>query len=88
MYKYYSIHRPVGIGTFPKPEGNTVISIENYDERKYIKEIGREAWGAITYASALSEKDARDYELTYIPKQSKEIKELSRFLGKKLLPHY
>ena len=87
MVKYYSIHRPVGIGTFPKPEGNTVIMIENYDERKFIKEIGREAWGAITYASPLSETDQRNYELACETEQSEGIKELSRFLGRKLLPH-
>ncbi len=62
-YKYYSIMRPVGIGTFPcKPE-----KITNYPEgRKSVKTLdGSEilAWGELTYAEPLTEKDVRQYEL-------------------------
>lgn len=41
-YKYYSTQRPIGINTYPKQNG---IFFENYDEKKYIEEIEREAWG-------------------------------------------
>lgn len=60
MTRYYSIMRPVGPGTFPK-EG--VVMIQNYDSRKYVEEIGREAWGCIDYARELDEKEAASYEL-------------------------
>lgn len=63
MKRYYSILRPVGIGTFPKPQGNKVITIENFDKREYVPEIGREAWGYIEYEHPLANKDLYDYDL-------------------------
>lgn len=44
-YKYYSTERPVMPGSFPKPQGNTVLNIENFNDRSYVAKIGREAWG-------------------------------------------
>ena len=61
--KYYSTQRPVAPGTFPKPDGNKVIEIVNFDERQYCKEAGRDCWGYIEYEHPLSEKQAVDYEL-------------------------
>lgn len=63
MIRYYSILRPVGIGTFPKPTGNEVKTIENFDKREFVQEISREAWGFIEYEKALSEVDEKNYEL-------------------------
>lgn len=63
MVRYYSILRPVGIGTFPKFADNKVIEIVNFDYRKYVPEIGREAWGYIMYESEIAETDARSYDL-------------------------
>lgn len=60
MNRYYSIHRPVGPGTFPKAGAQ---EIQNYDDRTYIKEIGREAWGHIDYDRELTAKEMADYEL-------------------------
>ena len=59
--KYYSIHRPVGPGTFPK-NGN-VVQIHNFDDRQQVPEIGCEAWGWIEYSQPLTEKEAASYEL-------------------------
>lgn len=61
MVRYYSIHRPVAPGTFPRTAA--VECIHNFDRMQYVKEIGRDAWGYIEYASVISEKDARAYEL-------------------------
>ena len=61
MKRYYSILRPVGIGTFPKRA--PVERIKNFDRRVYIQEIGREAWGYIEYAEPLTEKEMRQYDL-------------------------
>lgn len=61
--RYYSTLRPVGIGTFPKPTGNKVLSIENFDSRIYVPEINREAWGYIEYEKPLSNEDADNYDL-------------------------
>lgn len=63
MNRYYSIMRPVGIGTFPKPAGNRIINIENFDDRQYVPEIDRKAWGYIDYEYPLAESDANSYEL-------------------------
>ena len=60
MNRYYSIHRPVGPGTFPKAGAQ---EIQNYDDRTYVAEIGREAWGHIGYDRELTEKEMADYEL-------------------------
>lgn len=62
-YRYYSISRPIGPGTFPRPAGNRVENIHNYDRRMHVEEIGREAWGYIEYESPINPEDARGYEL-------------------------
>ena len=61
--KYYSTQRPVAPGTFPKPEGNKVLEIVNFDELRYCREAGCDCWGYIEYEHPLSEKQAVDYEL-------------------------
>ena len=60
-HKYYSIMRPIGIGTYPA--GAHVSNIVNFHERKYVPEIGREAWGYIEFSHTLSKQNQIDYEL-------------------------
>lgn len=60
MKKYYSIMRPVSIGTYPR---NGVENIVNFDHRQFCPEIQREAWGCIEYSRELSQKEAAGYEL-------------------------
>lgn len=59
--KYFSIHRPVMIGSYPKSQ--RVLEIKNFDSLKFIDSIGRQAWGWIEYEQPLTEKEADDYEL-------------------------
>lgn len=61
--KYYSILRPVSPGTFPKPTGNKILEIRNFDDKTYIPEIDREAWGYIDYSAPLTEQEISVYEL-------------------------
>ena len=61
--RYYSTQRPVSPGTFPKPAGNRVLDICNYDRRIYCDDIGREAWGYIDYEHPLPPEQAANYEL-------------------------
>lgn len=61
--RYYSVLRPVSIGTFPKPENNKVLKINNFANRSYCREIDREAWGFIDYEKPLSPDDAERYDL-------------------------
>lgn len=59
--RYYSIMRPIGIGTYPT--GARVTNIVNFHERKYVPEIGREAWGYIEFSHTLSKQNQIAYEL-------------------------
>lgn len=61
MYRYYSILRPVGIGTFPKKDCK--INIHNFYQREYVPSIDREAWGYIEYEEPLTEEEMRCYDL-------------------------
>lgn len=62
-YRYYSTQRPVLLGTYPKPQGNKVLNIENFDERTFCEQVGREAWGYIEYELPVSDVLLRDFEL-------------------------
>lgn len=61
--RYYSILRPVSIGTFPNLDGNEILKICNFDSGSYCKEIDREAWGFIDYEKLLSSEDVEKYDL-------------------------
>lgn len=60
MNRYYLTQRPPAPGTFPGKPAN----IKTYDERKYVSEIGRRAWGWVEYREPLTEKQADEYELS------------------------
>lgn len=66
-YKYYSTQRPVDIGTFPKPNGNKPLEINNYDKREPVEGGKLQAWGDLTYAKPLTKKQMADYELKPAP---------------------
>lgn len=53
-HRYYSPLRPLSLGTFPKPQGNEILHIENFEERQNVPEIARQAWGYIEYKEALT----------------------------------
>ena len=61
--RYYSILRPIVPGSFPEPEDNSILEIENFDKRIYTMEIHREAWGYIEYEKELPVEVADEYEL-------------------------
>lgn len=62
-HRYYSPLRPLSLGTFPKPQGNEILHIENFEERQNVPEIAQQAWGYIEYKEALTEIEAAAYEL-------------------------
>lgn len=70
-YKYYSVMRPVSIGTFP--DNGAILGIVNFDRREMVEAIGREAWGYINYSKPLTEKQISDYEL--IPEKSVKVED-------------
>ena len=69
VYRYYSTQRPVDIGTYPKPPDNQPLSIVNYDDdrRRPVADGRLMAWGELTYAKPLTEKQMEDYGLKPAP---------------------
>ena len=61
--KYYSTLRPVAPGTYPKYPANKPLQIVNYDDRTYVEEIDRNAWGWIEYPELLPAHDLDEYDL-------------------------
>ena len=61
IYRYFSPLRPISPGTFPNTE--MLIKIHNYDSRKFVENIGREAWGYADYSEPLTKGQINDYEL-------------------------
>lgn len=70
-YKYYSTQRPIAPGTFPKPDNNKVVGLENFDDRIYCEDIQLYAWGYIEYEKPLTQYDCNSYEL--IPVKTKVL---------------
>lgn len=63
VYRYYSLLRPVGPGTYP--HSSEVKNIVNFDERTFIDDINRYAWGYIEYEKELSWDEAKKYDLEW-----------------------
>lgn len=63
FHRYYSPMRPLSLGTYPKPEGNNIIEIHNYDERIRVHDFPRPVWGYIEYDKPLADREMLDYEL-------------------------
>ena len=60
--KYYSTQRPITPGSIPRAqEANEIV---NFYDPMYCEAIGREAWGYVDYPEPISEREARNYELT------------------------
>ena len=55
--------------TYPKPPDNQPLSIVNYDDdrRRPVADGRLMAWGELTYAKPLTEKQMEDYELKPAP---------------------
>lgn len=60
--KYYSVMRPVSIGTAPK---SGMMDFINYDDRTEIRTNNGivRAWAELYYNRELTEQEVRDYEL-------------------------
>lgn len=79
MYKYYSLERPVSIGTFPK--NCKLIAFKNFESsdslvKKELNDNGKRynAWGYLLTENPLSHKEVDDYELADAGKVVAETK--------------
>lgn len=68
MPLYYCIMRPPALGTIPRG----VQAVHQFDERRYISEIDRMAWGWVRYAQELTPQEIADYELIMQPNKEQE----------------
>lgn len=64
MTTYYSTQRPIGPGTYPKPQENKVIEIKNFAKKEKIENENISAYGYIKYEKPLMPAAAKAYELT------------------------
>lgn len=62
-YRYYSMHRPIDIGTFPKPAGNPPSEVINFDDLHPVEDGRFKAWGYLVYPKSLTELEIAAYEL-------------------------
>ncbi len=76
--RYYSTQRPVMPGSFPKPDYAEILEIHNFDHRKYVEEISREAWGWIEYNKPLTNFDMNSHELVALPEKELHLKYFGR----------
>ena len=56
---YYSVYRPLTPGSIPN--NKRIVNVVNFDEKKYVEEIGRSAYGYIEAVSPI--RDYEDYDL-------------------------
>ena len=80
--KYYSILRPISMGAIP----NCVISqIVNFENRQYVEEIGRNAWGYFITEEILSRQQLKAQDLIDSEQAEKTFllaKKVSKFASK------
>ena len=62
-YRYYSVLRPVSLGTTPRAA--VFDDVVNFDRRQFVPEIKREAWGYFDSAVPLSLKVCDECDLVY-----------------------
>lgn len=65
MYRYYCIMRPPMIGGVP--DSSALQYAMCFEERRYIPEIDRMAWGWVEYDRELSYEEIHAYELIAHP---------------------
>lgn len=64
MTTYYSTQRPIGPGTYPKPQENKITEIKNFAKKEKIENENISAYGYIKYEKPLMPAAAKAYELT------------------------
>lgn len=61
--KYYSLQRPVDIGTVPNSKENPIVNVFNYDCKTEVDDYPGKVWGYVEYDKPLTEEEMDDYEL-------------------------
>ncbi|MFQ7868413.1 hypothetical protein DXC27_19655 [Ruminococcus sp. OM08-7] len=83
MYKYYSVIRPISIGTIPDC---TIREVVNFNQRQYVEEIMRQAWGYFLTPDEIPEEKLQAYSLvsadTAVSKWQPVAEKISEFSKK------
>ena len=66
-YRYYCIMRPPMLGGLPTKR--IIINSQVFDERRYVSEIDRMAWGWVEYETPLTPMEISEYELISAPRE-------------------
>lgn len=67
MYRYYCIaYPPMLCGLII---GRRLMALETFDERRYVPEIDRMAWGWLEYAEPLTPMEISEYKLISAPRE-------------------
>lgn len=80
--RYYSTQRPITPGAYPK---ENVISIKNFHDKKYVSEIGGDAWGYVEYDCEFPEEKVLAYEFTPVNPMyctAKQLAAMKRILSR------
>lgn len=67
MYRYYCIMRPPMIGAIPY--GALLLRARAFEERQYVPEIDRMAWGWLEFDKELTPAEVAEYELVMHPRE-------------------
>lgn len=78
----YAIHRPIGPFTWPSEHADKVAEIVNWDERRYVEEVGRWAFGYIDWAEDVPMEDLRRYELMVTPTEDAQLERIGEILAR------
>lgn len=69
-HRYYSLHRPISIGCYPKYQNNKPLDIVNYPYRQLVNiSYNLMAWGYIEFKNPINRTDAEIYSLVKAPKE-------------------
>lgn len=86
VMRAYSVSRPVDIGTYPK--GYEVADIVNFDTRRRVAEIGRDAWGYVDFFDRVPQEVLERFELVspdYLPELPEDVLRAARAIAGLLL---
>lgn len=75
-FRYWSTHRPVSIGTYPREYG--VIEIANFRQRKMVPEINAYAFGFIDFENELPRSEQDHYDLRPEVKVDPELERIAK----------
>ena len=79
--KSYALHRPIGPFTWPSEHHDKVLEIVNWDEYRFVPEIGRSAFGYIEWRELPPMEDLHRYEWMIPPLEDETLTKIGKILA-------